>query len=1057
MGLSQAVLSFAAKKSHSPDIIHALERLLRTLESVASSPESLDEKLSDYVFFPLSHVLRESQKLPVRPLELCLLCLAILLETGWRENIAPNLSGQLLILLTFMADNGSIDRKLEKTSEDLQRIAFRCLSLLFASLGQTRSGRESLISTANIPQLGHTVAVVLDGVTKGPSNEVQLSAVSALQSLLENLADNDVLSKFFPGIVSSLTKVLTPSTKSKRAYKLLEASLKVLARLLASVLGDENTQNLPPEASSEDHSTTTILRTKKWLEATSGQVKQALANIMRIWQHDREQVREALFELCTVVLRDCHASLSESASMTLETLIMLSSEGSQSHSDNTLIYLLGVKPELGELLRSSLRMWVLSLPRVMESNDDLAKRRLIQRISAAYQMLLDQGIDLSNVDMIMAASLRDSVTLAVKDSRAVTQNSSDELAVKSSDIIPTLGRDVAMSFSDIFEGRRGQMDTIIEVKALLKRLSSSKSGASLLDDLLQLCIHSTGQVQLVNFWLASQSLKAMAEPDSSMEQYLIFDESSVEKRNTYRDQLYAISIDVLGSFDANIENDWRLQALALEVVALQAQWQKKYFREELIDALYPVVHLVGSPIVPLRQHAITCLNILADSCGYKNAGNLIVGNVDYLTNAVAFKLNGPDISPQAPMVLLVMIRLSGPSLIPYLDDVVENIFIALEQYHGYPRLVELLFAVLREVAEKSVKTPQLVLASKPDGSDLCNLGQSTKMSNVIDDIKSLKNKSRDNDNETLQEVGQDFPKRPWSDQSQKRLGPSNLVEEMSLSDDAEGNEEPSLDESPEPEPEPLAPRTYNMLLNISQLTQHYLPSSSSQLRASLLSLLDTAIPVLATHENSFLPLINAVWPVLIPRLDDPEAYVVVCTLDTIGLFCKHAGHFMRGRIEDLWPSILDLYSEKVLKEIDGEPLKTHRGSRQDHRHTSKDLALQDLHLQRHPLVAYVGAPTRMLWNGLVHVLTVFANYVPISERIFDDVLHILEPLLEEREDICHVLGRRNPDAVWLAISKRIRRPTGNEASNNENDAQLRENFLIPPCPNTLGYTRPSFC
>ena len=101
------------------------------------------------------------------------------------------------------------------------------------------------------------------------------------------------------------------------------------------------------------------------------------------------------------------------------------------------------------------------------------------------------------------------------------------------------------------------------------------------------------------------------------------------------------------------ELDWRLQALALETIALQASQQKEAFRGELIDALYPVLHYMGASVEALRDHAVTCLNIIARDCGYRNSGELIVSNVDYLVNAVALRLNSFDISPQAPQVLLM--------------------------------------------------------------------------------------------------------------------------------------------------------------------------------------------------------------------------------------------------------------------------------------------------------------------------------------------------------------------------------------------------------------------
>lgn len=50
-----------------------------------------------------------------------------------------------------------------------------------------------------------------------------------------------------------------------------------------------------------------------------------------------------------------------------------------------------------------------------------------------------------------------------------------------------------------------------------------------------------------------------------------------------------------------------------------------------------------------------------------------------------------------------------------------------------------------------------------------------------------------------------------------------------------------------------------------------------------MDLLESAFPPLARHEDSFLPLVHSLWPVLVRRLDDGEAYVVAGGLRTVGL------------------------------------------------------------------------------------------------------------------------------------------------------------------------------
>ena len=152
---------------------------------------------------------------------------------------------------------------------------------------------------------------------------------------------------------------------------------------------------------------------------------------------------------------------------------------------------------------------------------------------------------------------------------------------------------------------------------------------------------------------------------------------------------------------------WQLQALALECLVLQAEQLSKSYRPELMESLYPVLSLLGSQNGSLQHHAMTALDLLARACQYLSVTDMLVDNVDYLVNSIALKLNSSNLAPQAPQVLLMMVRLCGARLIPYLDDLIGGIFMALDDFHGYPNLVEMLFEVLSGIVDEGAKQPRL--------------------------------------------------------------------------------------------------------------------------------------------------------------------------------------------------------------------------------------------------------------------------------------------------------------------------------------------------------------
>ena len=183
-----------------------------------------------------------------------------------------------------------------------------------------------------------------------------------------------------------------------------------------------------------------------------------------------------------------------------------------------------------------------------------------------------------------------------------------------------------------------------------------------------------------------------------------------------------------------------------------------------------------------------------------------------------------------------------------------------------------------------------------------------------------------------------------------------------------------------------------------------------------MALIKTTTPALARHENSFLPLINTLWPEIVSRLDDPEPYVVATALDIIAILCQYAGDFMRSRIQRLWPALVEQH-QKTVKEIVQVimPAKAPRSQEQN----SSAMVPAPTRLKQ-ALIRMQSAPadysdttTRLLWQSLVKVITSILQYVPLTPEMFDDALEMLEPVLEEEEDVRSALEAENPDAVWL--------------------------------------------
>ncbi|KAK5688596.1 hypothetical protein LTS10_000574 [Elasticomyces elasticus] len=1008
VGLSQAALIPGSR----PQLLTThLEKLYTTLTHLTNN---LNPKLADYVFFPLSHCLKLSQKLSIHSLELCLQIIALLLQHGWRDSVEPQLAAQLIILCTLMASLSPTGFAFTEGTSELQTAAFWCLNHVFAAASRNASVKATLTAEQQFPQLGQTITTLLEGLLDGVALETQTAALTALRELVKGVLGKDLSATFLPGMVGKLTKVLTPSTQRRRNHGVLTGCLQLLGALLRKTLTADN--------GGEGEGVVTA----QWKETAAKQLKPALGSVMRLRDHDREDVREALGRVCLVLLRECRGSLGNCSQLALETLLTLST-AEDSPSRMQLEVLLRADASLCGLMQNTVYDWLQSLPTVMQSADEQAKVRKMGQVMTTYNLLGNSGVDTTVIDRMLAGKLRDSVVITLRAPAA--DGKKDILQVMRSPVQP-LDLTVLHSMKGTLEfGQplvryRGQERMMTTIEGFAQLISDSASSSVFSADLARSLRYSGGEEQVATFWLlliATQSALQRKEA-GSVNDFLNFDDSQqhVTSYSDHLEELYAFALSVLNASSGVVDTNPQLQSLALRTLALRAQISGTAFRSELIDALYPVLQLLATNDPGLQSDTLTTLNILADACGYPSVEELIVENVDYLTNAVALKLNNYDLDPAVPGVIVMMVRLAGPTLIPYLEDVVESIFGVLEGWHleeGAEGVVEGMFGVLSVVVGEGVKAKEL-----GSGTRRIQGPHETWQVISIDGLAEVlkQRKVEEEDVERAQSDRETAPQRSWKGD----YDDDEVVGEDEPAEEEEALTQENLDE----EPPPPAPKTYAILVKITDLTQHFLPSASASLRTSLLSLIGTTVPALARHENSFLPLINTLWPEIVSRLDDPETRVQAAALSIIGVMCAEAGDFMRGRVVALWTELELMYArvaEEMISSSVGGRQSVKKQGRQETRgsnalvsasNESLDQVLK--RLQNSP-DQHTDTGTRLQWKALVGCLTAVVRYVPLPPDLFDEALEMLGPVLQKAEVRAALeASNGNKDAVWLAMLRR---------------------------------------
>ena len=925
-----------------------------------------------------------------------------------------------------------------------------------------------------IPALGQSVTVMLDGVTDGIAPLIQLEALACLQTVFTVVKDTSVLAQFLPATVSALSKVLSPPLQPKMQRRVLVAALGVLQKILVTIFSDmkirgiikqrddlqkledakrlhhqqfsdgaEASQDLVlKETPQKENDGYRVKLSPSWLKATSAQVKIALSSVMRLRNHDYDDVQSALYKLCIALLDECHAALVDCQSILVETAMTLEDEGTmRSPLQTSLQDLCAVYPELTDTVKLALYDWVKGLPRVMLSNDERVKRLAVRNVLRGSKLAASLQLDSSILDNSLGDSLRDSIVALLKNSkpRKIFNDVGTEVALSSGTglVASSLGMD---AYSTVLLGTEGQKETRAEIMKLISRIGSPALQTKIASDMLDYVRDSEGEDQIASYWLAFELLKANYSQSASLDEFMDFSSlSESQGQEQAFGELYDFSASVLSSHSDSTVVDWRLEAIALEVTAFAAHRLGPEFRPELIDVLYPIATFLGSPAPQLRSHAITTLNILAASCGYSSVSDLIIDNADYMVNSVSLRLNTLDISPASTKVLTMLIHLTGPKLIPFLDDVVQAIFAALDNYHGYPVFVENMFSVLSEVVTQGVKSDMLLLEDA-DTKTVDHKKRKPTWLGINRVLEILETRSKrptaqpsysDSD---VEEVPRSHPTQPWGPDKSEARSLLDLLENPE-EDDPEAASPSAVEKHNNPEKTP----TYTLLTRALSLTQYYLTSPTPTLRKALLDLVATVSPALAPDENAFLPLINTVWPVVVARLHDPEPFVAIAACKALAALCAAAGDFLSSRFATEWAGGL----RKWFVKMRGDAARAAGGGsgtsgllgtgtsgvRRDVLIPSRVAALEGEGMlvpattASSVLSKSVGglgrfAQAAQVWSAAVGLLGAIVTHVRVEDGMFDEMLEVVVDVVPRNQALREAFEVVNGDAVWLAMYER---------------------------------------
>lgn len=993
-----------------------IDQLLNTVKSATELATSgLDEKLAEYVFFPLYHIFGQLNKYPMTIIEKCLDCLTILIVHGWKTKISSKLAQQIFSLLTFIID-GVPGSKPKARPEETILGAYKTQHALLDTVGNSPLAAAGLADQEFIPALGHGVTVILDGIMEGVNTDIQAEAIACIRSLFNTIRDREALASFLPGTISAFAKLLSAPTKQKSIV--LAHAIEAVGIILTRVLGDVHMNaTMKRETDSGSNQDKTRVLSKSWFEATASQVRMAIAPIMKLRSHDSLSVRTALNRFCIKLLDECHSSLNNCSSFLIETAIILDPGAEAEFSlETNLGSLVSIYPELENSVKSTVFNWMSSLPGSTQSADEAVPRTAIHNFLKGMELLRHLRIESSTIEDTLPYTLRDTLTaLMSKEKSAQPANVMPIDLQDSHALVSSRG---SSQYPPIVMSHESQRGLKKEMMDLISFVGSTSQQTSTISTILESARDDTSVTQVASFWLCYKMIRAVYAAKTESDEFLNL--SAVQDNfdaELIFDELYNYSVQILDNHSDATQVDWRLEATALEMVTFAAQEAGKAYRPELMDVLFPVATLLGSESTLLQQHAIITLNELASACEYGSVSELIVDNIDYMVNSVSLRLNTLDISPTSTQVLTMMVRLAGPRVIPFLDDVVDSVFAALENYHGYPAFVESLFVVLKEIVDQASHTDRLQLEDRERASKSHKKTVTgTQSLQTLSDFFQRRSQRKERESREMEthQVIDSHPQRPWGDKKDSAPG-----EEDETPPEGGGNDDQKPPNSP----------TYQLLNRVANLTQFYLTSPTPKLRRSLLELLNTASKVLAADEDAFLPLVNSVWPVVIARLHDPESFIATEACHTLYGLCEAAGDFLSTRFKTEWSNGLgDWCRRNKAEAIRGQgrstkaPQITGLTSQTGPislpiRAVTKGVQAVSEQTEGSGSLGQYASPAR-IWEATVKLLTGIVSFVRIDDDMFDQILDLLLDVIGKNESVREALETVNKNAVWLAEYQR---------------------------------------
>lgn len=410
------------------------------------------------------------------------------------------------------------------------------------------------------------------------------------------------------------------------------------------------------------------------------------------------------------------------------------------------------------------------------------------------------------------------------------------------------------------------------------------------------CLQEDEMVEDINYLVVSQSQNLMEKISPHLDDLSIMTVSLSRneiQRNQVNEKAYSVALDSIGFLSYHLP--------------------KEEFKESfLIDFLFPIFEALTFNSNPrIQSHARNVVLSIAKNHYRNSIADLIIENLDYLVDSLSLKLTVPgSITPALLGILIVILEASGLKLLltNQLTDLISQIFVLIDSYHGYSVLVEGFFIFFARLVKK-IKAEYLKETDLKKILFHASLYKPWGMTSM-DQVKALVNETG-----KLYEPFENYEReKEYFHRKQDAFSEADSDDEEKKDSDDEQDEEREEKETEGPWPSPVPKAIYFIVQRIFIYGLRLLSHPSDSLKVQLLNTLIEVYPILSTNYSLVLPLVAQNWDDIIALLpsdnsdqDISSDTVSITTVELLTLMLETDRFmndtFLSKRFTDLWNMI----------------------------------------------------------------------------------------------------------------------------------------------------------